>query len=230
SKVIRFEIQDTGIGIADDKINHLFDSFVQADASVTSKYGGSGLGLAICKGLVNAMQGRIGVTSEKGEGSLFWFEIPLLFVSEARAGNGVHSAAITSPVDNEKSKQKMLRVLVVEDIIPNQIIARKLIEKCGHRVDIAANGIEAIDAVKSRPYDLVFMDVRMPEMDGLSATKAIRKLEGSVRGIPIVAMTANAFNEDVKECMDAGMDNFISKPVNKNKLEEILQGYAASLY
>ena len=226
-RMVRFEIEDTGIGISHDRIDNLFDSFVQADASVTRKYGGSGLGLAICKGLVKTMQGHIGVESQQGKGSLFWFEIPLLFVTDKAPANESRTKAIPLP-SVDSSKQRTLRVLVVEDVIPNQIIARKLIEKIGHRVDIAANGIEAVDAVKHRPYDLVFMDIRMPEMDGLTATRAIRKLEGDAGHIPIVAMTANAFDEDIKECLAAGMDGFASKPVNKNKIDEILKRYVSA--
>ena len=226
-RLIRFEVQDTGIGIPKDKIGILFDSFVQADPSVTSKYGGSGLGLAICKGLVNTMKGRIGIDSEVGEGSTFWFEIPLLYVKDA----DVESEDTQTEIEDETIAQlisyRKLRVLVVEDVIPNQIIARKLIEKFGHRVDIAANGIEAIDAVENRPYDLIFMDIRMPEMDGLSATQAIRQLNNRSSHIPIVAMTANAYKEDIKECLDAGMDDFISKPVKIENLQSVLNRYAS---
>ncbi len=120
-------------------------------------------------------------------------------------------------------------MLLVEDVVPDQIIARKLIEKSGHRVDVAANGYEAVQAVKSRPdaYDLVFMDIRMPEMDGLTATREIRKLEAGTRHQPIVALTANAFDEDVKQCMEAGIDDFAARPIYKEKIDKILQGYVS---
>ncbi|MDJ0832766.1 MAG: ATP-binding protein, partial [Gammaproteobacteria bacterium] len=219
---LMFEVTDTGIGIEADKTEHLFESFVQSDASVTSKYGGSGLGLAITKRLVEAMSGFIDVESEPGKGSRFWFEIALRKVT-ATEQQVMEPAA--SVMDYEAINHEPMRILVVEDVVPNQIVARKLIEKFGHRVDIAGNGIEAVEAVKNRPYDLVFMDVRMPELDGLSATRIIRGLPDEVRNIPIVAMTANAFEEDVRECLDAGMDDFVPKPVSKEKIQEVLADY-----
>ena len=120
-------------------------------------------------------------------------------------------------------------MLVVEDIVVNQMIARKLIEKFGHKVDLAANGLEAIEAVQTAHYDLVFMDVRMPEMDGLSATKAIRQLTSACRNIQITAMTANATKDDIKECMESGMNDFVSKPVNKEMIREALERYFSRL-
>jgi CheY-like chemotaxis protein len=121
---------------------------------------------------------------------------------------------------------RKLRVLVVEDNVVNQLVARKLIGKYGHSVDVAANGLEALKAVADHAYDLVFMDVRMPEMDGLSATREIRAMKGDERMVPIVAMTANATNEDVHECRESGMDDFVSKPINALKLWEILKRYS----
>jgi|GEM_PF-2873982 len=216
---IRFEVHDTGIGIDALKLPTLFESFVQADSSVTNRYGGSGLGLAISKRLVEIMGGKIGVTSEPGVGSVFWFQLSLQ----------IDTSVSTSTPDTTCDEQPhhSLRVLVVEDVVPNQLVARKMIEKYGHRVEIAANGLEALAAVKSRPYDLVFMDVRMPEMDGITATREIRKLAGDVGRVPIVAMSANAYDEDRQECLDAGMDGFVSKPVKKERLCEVLRLYAS---
>lgn len=216
---VRFEIQDTGIGIEQEQVQHLFESFVQADATTTRKYGGSGLGLAICKKLVEAMGGNIGACNGPGAGSLFWFELPLTNLGKATEKSQTVEQ-LTQP--EKQNPYKSLRVLVAEDILPNQIIAKKLIEKNGHRVDIVANGIEAIDAVKNRSYDVVFMDVRMPEMDGLTATKNIRKLNNGKNKIQIIAMTANATKQDENECMIAGMNGFISKPINYQKLKEKL--------
>ena len=220
SQALRFEVSDSGIGIDAAKLPSLFESFVQADSSVTSRYGGSGLGLAISKGLIELMGGSIGVTSEPGSGSTFWFELTL---------DVDHESASDKPLVNgspEHTAQRPMRVLVVEDVMPNQLVARKMIEKHGHRVDIAANGLEALAALRTRPFDLVFMDVRMPEMDGITATREIRKLEGPVAAIPIVAMSANAYDEDMRECLDAGMNDFISKPVKRERLAEVLNTMA----
>ena len=228
---VYFQVVDSGIGIPADKLDSLFDSFVQADGSVTSKYGGTGLGLSISKSLVQAMGGDIGVESSRGEGSRFWFYIPLLLVANSspdnfqrlqqkRRKNNVRPQNRATPQANTP-----LRVLVAEDVLPNQLVARKLLESLGHRVDVVANGIEAVEAVQSRPYDLVLMDLRMPEMDGLSATLAIRDLPGEAGKIPIVALTANASSDDVKKCHDVGMNDFISKPVSKDRLSEVLAHY-----
>lgn len=356
---IRFEVIDTGIGIEPEKLDHLFDSFVQGDASITRKYGGTGLGLSISNRLVDAMGGKIGVESTPGEGSKFWFELPLIYISDrdseqldielkAIAGKQVLLVAdnsteieilfktleswhidvdlvrsateglaklkntvnkgdsydaviadlqdsnnsdteliknirkhaefenipivqalsiprseylkdnpeseassyfnrpveqsdflevvisilsgesntstkpLTSEVSDMKSQSSSLKVLLAEDIVVNQMVARKLIEKFGHRVDVVSNGLEAVEAVKNLPYDLVFMDLLMPEMDGLSATRRIRQLEEGKGDIQIVAMTANATNEDVQACIEAGMNDFVSKPVHKEKLAESL--------
>lgn len=224
---VRFEVADTGIGIAADKLENLFQRFVQSDVSHTSKYGGSGLGLAISKGLVEVMDGEIGVDTEVGKGSLFWFEIPLGTVS---SGNKEANQLTQTAVGFERLKGRdqganALRVLVADDVIPNQLVARKLIERFGHRVDVVANGFEALDAVKNRPYDLVFMDVRMPEMDGLEATRRIRQLD--LKRVPIVAMTANATQQDKNDCFAMGMDDYISKPINKDVIESVLNRYSS---
>ena len=224
ASIVRVSISDTGIGIHQDKINSLFDSFVQADSSITSKFGGTGLGLTICKKLVEGMAGKIGVESTFGEGSRFWFEIPLKYQLDTGAYE------ITSEIQALTSDLKMpyfrkLKVLIVEDNVVNQLVAKKLITKHGHDVDVTANGLEAIKAVEGFPYDLIFMDVRMPEMDGLTATRRIREMSNARKDTPIVAMTANATNEDVQECTEAGMNDFISKPINNIKLRETLDRF-----
>ncbi|MDJ0832269.1 MAG: PAS domain S-box protein [Gammaproteobacteria bacterium] len=217
TKNVRFEIQDTGIGIASDKLDILFDSFAQADASITSKYGGSGLGLAICRGLVEVMQGEIGVRSELGKGSEFWFAIPLEFSADAGRIAEIDSQPMPPVVD----RQHPLQILLAEDVATNQLVAKRLIEKFGHQVEIAGNGEEVLQALESRDYDLIFMDVRMPEMDGLSATREIRRMD-RLKDIHIIAMTANATKEDMQECMNAGMNDFVSKPIHKSKIEQAL--------
>ena len=219
-KNIRFEVQDSGIGIAEDKIENLFESFVQADSSISRKYGGSGLGLAICKGLIKMMGGQIGAQSQLGEGSVFWFEIPLKLISDSINDQNIRSSAGKLP--EQDIEEINLNVLVAEDVITNQLVARSIIERFGHKVDIAENGLEAIEALENKSYDVVFMDIQMPVMDGLSATKNIRKMKTHINAVPIIAMTANASQSDKKECFEAGMNDFISKPIDPEKLKSAL--------
>ena len=220
--VVRFEIQDSGKGIAADDLNHLFDRYVQAEASPGSKIIGSGLGLAICKELVIAMQGQIGVQSTPGKGSLFWFELPLQPVSEKSVD--IHNSSRENVVSQhqEIDGHSSLNVLVADDEPVSQFVAKSLVEALGHHVDIVSNGKAAVNAVKHKPYDLVLLDVQMPEMDGLAATRAIRNQEGSVGSIPVIGMTANAMIENSKKCRKAGMTDFITKPVDKTKIQALL--------
>ena len=222
-RLVRIEVCDSGIGIPPEKVSGLFDSFVQADASVTRKYGGSGLGLAICKRLVEMMQGEIHVESALGQGSRFWFELPLKFVAGPVSDKDNESTQTEFQLDTSDARISPLRVLVADDVATNQLVARRLIENLGHEVDVVANGIETVEAVTSGVYDAVFMDVRMPEMDGLTATRKIRELDQAAANIPIIAMTANATNEDVRACIQAGMNDYVSKPVNKGKIHQVLQ-------
>jgi PAS domain S-box-containing protein len=221
---VHISVRDTGIGIPLEQIDHLFDPFVQVDSTSTKKFGGTGLGLTISRKLVEAMGGDIGVESEPGKGSQFWFRIPL----KSRQDSDLEDVSQPiNAIDASESPTKALKILVVEDIAVNQLIARKLIEKKGHIVDIAANGLEAISAIQHTHYDLIFMDIRMPEMDGLAATREIRKMNTQAANVSIVAMTANATKDDVKECFDAGMNDFISKPINQNKIENILRKFGS---
>ncbi|MGB0750106.1 MAG: response regulator [Magnetospiraceae bacterium] len=359
-KQIRFAITDTGIGIPEKDVDRLFESFTQLDASTSRRYGGSGLGLAICRRLVEAMGGGIGVDSEFGVGSTFWFEIPLPVVVAAdqrdlqektkklahakilvvddnavsrdvlrrilkswdisaaavdsgqkaleiirksqRSGKPVEAVVLDyhmpdmtggevikqlradpetadtliimassepeseyrkafpnhlpqtfllKPVrpsllldallaqlipGNEQPKSTLptapqssaeagtrLRILVVEDNTINQMVARGILENLGHFVDMAANGREAVEAVTALPYDLVFMDIQMPEMDGYAATKAIRSSGGDHATIPIVAMTANATKEDEEACLAAGMTGYVSKPIDKTRVAKTIR-------
>lgn len=221
--MVKVSVTDTGIGISVENQKDLFQPFNQVDSSSTSKYGGTGLGLSICRRLVTLMKGKIAVDSQLNEGSVFWFEIPLKFKNT----DASQTTAITPVISKEDlDKDQAMNILVVEDIPTNQLIARKLIEKAGHVVEVAENGLIALSAIQSHQYDLIFMDIRMPEMDGLTATREIRKLKGKESTINIIAMTANATNEDVQDCLEAGMNDFIPKPINKDQLLEILHKYS----
>jgi CheY-like chemotaxis protein len=217
-------VQDTGIGIPPEKLGRLFQRFSQADASTTRKYGGTGLGLAISKRLVELMGGTIGVESTVGQGSRFWFSVPLR-PTQSRAPTGTDA---TAPQDRMAAPPTptghalQVRVLLAEDNIVNQRVATRMLEKLGYRVDVAANGLEAVEAVKRAPYDLILMDCQMPEMDGYEATAAIRRAERPGCRIPIVAMTAAAMPGDREQCLAAGMDDYLAKPVTSQVLAATL--------
>jgi PAS domain S-box-containing protein len=213
--LLRFEVRDTGIGIAVENQQRLFNAFEQADNSTTRRYGGTGLGLAISKRLTRLMGGDMGVESEVGAGSTFWFEIRLSKSDHTRPGTLERS--LGSADLQLRALHSGARVLLAEDEPINQEVSRGLLEDVGLKVDIANDGSEAVAMAGRSDYDLILMDMQMPNMDGMDATRQIRRLPHA-KNIPILAMTANAFIEDEKRCREAGMDDFLSKPVDPERL------------
>jgi CheY-like chemotaxis protein len=213
---LRIEVADTGIGIAPELRPLLFGRFTQADSSTSRRYGGTGLGLAICRQLASLMGGDIGFDSEPGRGSRFWFT--------ARCAIG--AAPRPASEDGEAPPPLLhggLKVLVAEDNQVNQLVIVAMLSRLGHQVDLAANGAEAVAAVERVPYDLVLMDVQMPEMDGPGATRAIRRLPGPASRVPIIALTANAMAGHREEYLAAGMNDYVTKPI---KMRDLLAAMA----
>ncbi len=216
-------VSDTGIGIPPDKLPLLFGRFTQADTSITRRYGGTGLGLAISKRLVELMDGEIGVGSEPGRGSTFWFELPLPVVLEPLAA---------SPLAARSTRTlRPRRVLLAEDNLVNQQIIAAMIENHGHGVTVVGHGIAAIAAARTDAFDVILMDVQMPVMDGLSAARAIREAElaENRRATPIIGLTANAMTEDIARCHAAGMDAHVAKPIDWTELFAALDRVAPPL-
>lgn len=216
---MRIAVEDTGVGVAPDALERIFDNFVQADPSTTRHYGGTGLGLAISKRLIELMGGGIGARSRIGEGSTFWLWLPLP-LCQPRALAESFCEGSTSEVLPERFDAL---VLVVEDNAVNQLVAVRMLEKLGCRTNVAADGSEAVIAVSETRYDLVLMDCQMPKMNGFLATAAIRRQEAeSGSRLPIVAMTADAMRGARERCLEAGMDDYLAKPVERSALRQML--------
>ncbi len=220
---LRFFVKDTGIGIAKEHIDKVFESFTQADGSITKKFGGTGLGLTICKNIIELMNGRIWVESIEGRGSTFYFEIDCKYPDTKKT-------ITVRPKINPRAKYfnnaQNIRILLVEDNPINRQIAVEVMESNGLRVDVADNGQQAVESVKQRSYDAVLMDVQMPVMDGYTATRLIRE-DHQNRNLPIIAMTAYCQEENRKKCREAGMNGFIPKPFETNDLMSILSKHVA---
>jgi CheY-like chemotaxis protein len=220
SKTLKFFVKDTGIGIADDKLQLIFERFMQADSSPSRKYGGSGLGLAISKGLVDLLGGRMWAESEEGVGSIFYFTIPFKSANKK---------------EEERSENKPSRVhhnwdgklfLVAEDDKFSYKFLEGFLKQTKAEVLRASDGREAVEICRNNPnIDLILMDIQMPEMNGLTATEEIKKFNAK---IPIIAQTANAINEERIRCLEAGCDDFITKPVNINELYEKIDKWLSS--
>jgi PAS domain S-box-containing protein len=209
---IAFSVRDTGIGITESQLGLIFEPFMQAHVAITRTHGGTGLGLSICRELITMMGGELKVESEAGKGSSFNFELPF-----AISSSKLNQSTVAQDLNYQSLGNRY--VLVAEDVELNQYLVRHIMESWGFRVDVVNNGREAVDRIQENNYDLVLMDIQMPEMDGMEATRAIRQLSDPVKAaIPIVALTANALKGDSEKYLAAGMNDFLPKPFNEQKL------------
>jgi len=217
--LLKFSVTDTGIGISLDEQKTLFNDFAQLENSLIKQYEGTGLGLSISKNLTRMMKGKIGVQSEKGNGSTFWFSLLL--------EKGDEKQLISDRLGTTTQKKKLppLSILLVEDNLLNQKFAMTSLERAGHHVDLAENGRIAVEKFKNTPYDLILMDIAMPIMDGIEATRVIREIEAGKKRIKIVAVTAHVMVTDREKCLAVGMDEYISKPYRPNELLSILESF-----
>jgi CheY-like chemotaxis protein len=224
---LTLQVRDTGIGIAPDVQARLFTRFTQADSSTARRYGGTGLGLAICREIVTLMGGSIGLESTPGQGSCFTVQLVLPLAPFAETQPAALLAAGTLAAAQAGAALPPLRLLAAEDNGVNQILIKALAESWGHHCDVVANGAECVVQVQAANYDVVLMDIQMPEMDGETATRTIRALPGPVGRIPIIAMTANVMPEQRSSYLAAGMDAVVPKPVDAQALQAVLRQVTA---
>ncbi|WP_419903309.1 ATP-binding protein [Kiloniella sp.] len=227
---IRCTVEDTGIGISEDDQNRIFERFTQADGTASRRHGGVGLGLSIAKRLCKQLDGEIGLESSFGKGSIFWFTIPLEVAKSAGIPSTIPESANQNDTKNfiATPPENPLQILVAEDNKINQMLLLKFLSKRGHNTEIAVNGAEALDIVKTNTPDIILMDIQMPEMDGIEATRAIRSLGGDKAEVPIIAVTANAMKGDRDSYIAAGMNDYVAKPVDFKKLMDVINTYTDS--
>jgi CheY-like chemotaxis protein len=223
--VLRFTVEDTGIGMAPEVRDKLFEAFTQADVSTSRRYGGTGLGLAISRRLVELMGGEIGVESQPGQSSRFTFTARFGMAAPATEQPGQPDTAPAGRVPRRRpdGAGELGRLLVAEDNPVNQKVLARMLEQLGYRVDVAGDGAEALAALCQRRYDAVLMDCRMPGMDGYQATREIRRRERGNGHTVVIAITADAFPEDREKCLQAGMDDYVAKPVRRQDLARVLE-------
>jgi signal transduction histidine kinase len=214
SERLRFSVSDTGCGVPADSESWLFEQFAQADPSISREHGGTGLGLSICKSLVGLMEGSIGFFNNEEAGATFWIEVDLETADESEM-----KPQLCANLD----EQRGARILLVEDLPMNQELACTILSRAGHQVEIANDGVEAVAAAGKNSYDLILMDIQMPRMDGVTAARKIRQLSNGSRHTPIIAMTANALPEQIREFYQAGMNDHVAKPFKQQELHEAIR-------